>query len=145
MGRDKKGGRKDPAFQREQGNKSAVGAKRRNIAFSLAKHIQGEGQTIEEWEEFGLLGQLNLRMKYVGQHSTLHVRQTQMIKEYTKVDFPPNSGFTHPKHIGAVTWAVMHLTPTSKEVVVGYIDEDVFYIVFLDKDHRFWPSTLKNT
>ena len=137
--------RKDPAFLREQGNRSKVGAKVCNITFSLSKHVTAEGQSIEEWNELGLLGQLNLRMKYVGQHPTLYVRQNQLIKEYHKVEFPPNSGFTHPKHVGDVTWAVMHLTPTSKEVVAGYIEDDVFYIIFLDKEHQFWPSKLKNT
>lgn len=137
--------RKDPAYLREQGNRNAVGKRARNITFSLSRHIKGEGQSIKEWEDSGLLGNLNLQMKFVGQHSVFYVRQNKLIKEYTKVEFPPNSGFTHPKHVGDVTWAVMHITPKSKEVVVGYIEEDVFYIVFLDKDHQFWPSTLKNT
>jgi hypothetical protein len=76
----------------------------------------------------------------------LEVRQNKYIKEYSKVDFPPNSEFKKPTHIGEVTWAVMHITANSKEVVVGYIDEDdVFYIIFLDKEHKFWPTTLKNT
>lgn len=145
MARDKKAERKDPAYLREQGKRKEVGLRQRNITFSLSKHIVGEGQSIEEWSYLGLLGQLNLRMKYVGQHPTLFVRQNQLIKEYHKVEFPPNSGFTHPKHVGEVTWAVMHLTPTSKEVVAGYIEDDVFYIIFLDKDHQFWPSKLKNT
>lgn len=145
MGRDKKGGRKDPAFLREQGTRGSVGAKQRNITFSFSKHIKGEGQSIEEWNALGLLEDLILRIKSVGQHPALHARQSQMIKEYHKVAFPPESDFTHPKHVGEVTWAVMHITPKSKEVVAGYIEDDVFYIVFLDKDHRFWPSTLRNT
>lgn len=138
MARDKKEGRKDPAYQREQGTKSAVGAKQRTITFSLAKHIKGEGKSIEEWNALGLLGELNLRIKLVGQHAALHARQSQMIKEYTKLAFPPESEFTHPKHVGEVTWAVMHITPKSKEVVVGYIEDDVFYIIFLDKEHVFF-------
>ena len=145
MGNKRKAERNDPAYLREQGNRGAVGKRERYVTFSLSKHIQGEGQTIEEWNDLGLLGTLLLRIKAVGQHSALDVRRQEMIKEYHKVDFPPNSGFTHPKHVGAVTWAVMHITPTSKEVVVGYFEEDVFYIVFLDKDHRFWPSSLRNT
>jgi hypothetical protein len=67
-------------------------------------------------------------------------RDPAYIKQYTKVNFPPSSGFNEPKHIVGVTWAVMHITNTSKEVVVGYIEDDVFYIVFLDKNHEFWPS-----
>ena len=66
MARDKKGERKDPAYLREQGSRGAVGKRERNITFSLAKHIQGKGQTIEEWNALGLLGEFNLRMKSVG-------------------------------------------------------------------------------
>ncbi len=142
---NKKKQRNDPAFLREQGSRNAVGVKQRNITFSFSKHIKGEGQTIEEWGELGLLETLILRIKNLGQHSSLYVRQNKWIKEYHKVDFPPDSDFEEPKHVVGVTWAVMHITDNSKEVVAGFIEEDVFYIVFLDKDHKFWPSKLKNT
>lgn len=131
--------RKDPAYIREQGNKEAKGNKQRKITFSLSKHIPNVGgQTIEDWDSSGLMVLLFNRLKFVGQFSAIEVRQNQYIKEYTKVDFPPNSKFKKPNHITNVTWAVMHITGTSKEVVVGYIEDDVFYIVFLDKDHDFW-------
>lgn len=141
----KKRERKDPAYIREQGQKEARGKKKRRIAFSLTKQITTQGQTIEEWNDLGLLRALNLRMKFVGQYTTQEAIQSGYIKQYTKVDFPPNSKFIKPKHISNVTWIVMHLTDNSKEVVVGFIEEDVFYIVFFDKDHIFWPSPLKNT
>jgi len=137
--------RRDPAYLREQGKRNSQSKKERNITFSFSKYIKGEGETFEGWEELGLLKQLILRLKYLGQYSALTVRQNKWIKEYHKVDFPPNSKFTKPKHIQNVTWAVIHITPTSKEVVAGYIEDEVFYIIFLDKDHKFWPSKLKNT
>ncbi len=141
----KKKQRKDPAYMREQGKRNAVVNKERNITFSFSKHIKAEGQTIEEWSELGILETLILRIKNLGQHSSLTVRHHNWIKEYHKIEFPPNSGFKEPKHVIGVTWAVMHITENSKEVVVGYIEDDVFYIIFLDKDHIFWPSRLKNT
>jgi hypothetical protein len=141
----KKKRKSDPAYLREQGKRNAVNKKERNITFSFSKQIKAEGQTIKEWSELGILETLILRIKNLGQHSSLIVRQKNWIKEYHKVDFPPNSGFKEPKHIIGVTWAVMHITDNSKEVAVGYIEEDVFYIIFLDKDHKFWPSNLKNT
>ena len=141
----KKKYRNDPAYLKEQGKRNAVGNKQRNITFSFSKHIKGEGQTIEEWAKLDLLKPLVLRMKYLGQHPSLFVRQKRWIKEYHKVIFPSNSGFKEPKHVVGVTWAVMHVSDKSKEVVVGYIEDDVFFIVFLDKDHKFWPSKLKNT
>ena len=137
--------KKLPAYQRQQGNRNEVGNKQRNISFSFSKHIKAEGQSIEEWDKLGLLAPLFLRIKNLGQHSTLAVRQNKWIKEYHKVSFPPDSGFKEPKHVVGVTWAVMHITDTSKEVVAGFIEDDVFYIIFLDKDHIFWPSKMKNT
>lgn len=134
-----------PTYIREQGKRGEIGNKQRNLSFSFSKHIKAEGQSIEEWGQLGLLKPLLIRIKNLGQHTALTVRQNKWIKEYHKVNFPPNSGFKEPKHIIGVTWAVMHLTDTSKEVVVGYIEDDIFYIVFLDKDHLFWPSYKKNT
>lgn len=141
----KKNNRKLPNYIREQGSKNAIGNKQRNITFSFNKHIKAEGESIEEWQEQGLLGKLIIRMKHIGQHSVHEVRQKKWIKEYNKHTFPPESKFKEPKHISNITWAVMHITDNSKEVVVGYIEDDVFYIVFLDKDHKFWPSKKKNT
>ena len=139
--RPKKKERKDPAYIREQGHLEARGVKSRRITFSFTKQIPTQGQTIEEWDKLGLLGNLTHRMKYVGQFSTQEAIQDGCIKQYTQVDFPLGSGFTHPKHIIDVTWAVMHITKTSFEVVAGFLEDDVFYIVFLDKDHKFWPTS----
>ena len=141
----RKNERSDPAYLREQGKREARGIKQRKITFCLSKHIQNQGQSIEDWERSGLLGLLFNRLKFLGQYTALEARQNQYIKEYTKVDFPPKSGFKQPTHIVNITWAVMHITTNSKEVVVGYIEEDVFYIIFLDKEHEFWPNPLKNT
>lgn len=135
----KKKERKDPAYMREQGHRQAIGKKPRQISFSLSKIITTQGQTIEEWDKLGLLKELFLRVKFVGQYSTQEAIQKEYIKQYTKVDFPPNSEFTTPVHLTNITWAVMHLTTNSIEVVAGYFEDDIFYIIFLDKDHKFWP------
>jgi hypothetical protein len=137
--------RKDPAYLREQGKREIQEKKRRKISFSVTMHIPDQGQTFEEWEEAGLAAPLFERMKFVGQFSVQEALQNQYIKQYTKVDFPPESGFLQPRHITGVTWAVMHVANHSKEVVAGYIEDNIFFVVFLDREHQFWPSALKNT
>ncbi len=137
--------KKDPAYLREQGSRKVYVKQERRITFCLSKHIKGEGQSIDEWSNLDLLAKLLRKMQQCGQHSVHEIRQKKWIKEYSKVSFPPNSKFTHPKHISEVTWAVMHITDNSKEVVVGFVEDDVFYLVFLDKDHEFWPTKKKNT
>ncbi|MCH4897047.1 hypothetical protein E0494_10095 [Marinilabiliaceae bacterium JC040] len=141
---------KDSRYQRKQGKRGAYDkTNQKKLTYSYSKHIDGErgvnGQTFEEWEKLGLLAKLTTQMKYIGQLTEFEAKQQNLIKIYTKVGFPPNSKFKEPKHVKPNNWAVMHITPSSKEVVAGYIENSVFYIVFLDKDHLFWPSSLKHT
>jgi hypothetical protein len=133
--------RKDPAYLRAQGTREARGIRQRKISFSFTKHLPNQGQDINDWDDCGLLGILLNRIRHVGQYTAVEARQNHCIKEYTKVDFPPNSKFKPPTHISGVTWGVMHITEKSKEVVVGYIEDDIFHVVFLDKHHEFWPMT----
>lgn len=137
--------RKDPAYIREQGKKKAQDKKQRKLSFSLTKHITTQGQTFEQWDELGFLGLLNIRMKFVGQFSVTDAYHNGCLKQYTKVGFPPNSNFKEPKHIIVETWTTMHITSSSKEIVAGFIEDDIFYIIFLDKEHDFWPTELKHT
>lgn len=141
----KRNNRKDPAYLREQGKKTAQGKRQRKLSFSLTKLIPTQGQTIEEWNSLGFLGLLITRMKYVGQFSVTEAYHDGCLTQYTKFRFPPNSNFAEPKHISISTWTTMHITAKSKEIVAGFIENDIFYIVFFDKDHDFWPSKLKNT
>lgn len=136
--------KQEPSYLRSHGTQKARSPKQRKLTFSISKHLPNQGQTFEDWDECGLSILLWKRLKHAGQFTSVEARQ-DCIKEYTKVEFPPGSKFKQPTHITGVTWAVMHLKPNSKEVVVGYIEDDVFYIVFLDKEHQFWPTSLKNT
>ena len=68
----------------------------------------------------------------------------KLIKIYSKVDFPPNSEFKHPKHVkDGVKWASFHIQ--GKPCVIGYVEDNIFSIVFLDKEHKFWKTKKKNT
>jgi hypothetical protein len=91
------------------------------------------------------LSKLIIRIKHLNGLLTQDALKDPGVKQYTKVGFPPNSKFTPPIHVTVATWVVAHVTPKSKEVIVGYIEDDIFYIVFLDKEHDFWPTKLKNT
>ena len=127
-------------YDRKNGTRPSVGQKSKTISFSWEKLDSVQGQRIPEWEKEGLLSKLCLRLQQIGQFDATNALGQQLIKQYTQVGFPPKSKFTVPKHVSPSYWGVIHITPNSKEVVAGYIEEDVFYIVFLDKEHHFWPS-----
>ena|SRR5690554_4428167 len=127
-------------YVRKRGHKEAIGLRKRSITFSWTKLDLNQGQTMEEWEEKGLLAPFCDRMRQIGQFTKEEALAQQYVKQYTKVGFPPNSKFLEPKHVSPSYWAVIHIKPSSKEVVAGYLEDDIFYIVFLDKEHHFWPS-----
>lgn len=135
-----KSNNQDNRYERKSGHRLAVGVRARTISFSWEKLDKNQGQTPSEWEQEGLLSQLCIRMQQIGQFEATTALAQQYIKQYTQVGFPPNSKFEIPKHVTPTYWGVIHVTPNSKEVVAGYIENDVFYVVFLDKDHLFWPT-----
>lgn len=131
-------------YNRERGKRKAVGPKEITISFSWSKLDPVQGQSIDQWEKDGLLSKLAKRLQQIGQYESSQALALQLIKQYTKVGFPEKSLFKEPKHLTPMYWAVIHLTPTSKEVVAGFIEDNVFYIVFLDKEHHFWPTDIQN-
>lgn len=134
------GASKQNRYERKRGKRQAIGSKLKTISFSWAKLDINQGQSVEDWELKGLLSVFCQMMRQIGQYGSSQVLSEAMIKQYTKVGFPPDSKFKEPKHVSPPYWAVIHIKPKSKEVVVGYLEDDVFYIVFLDQEHEFWPT-----
>ena len=114
------------------------------VVFSFKDFDKNQGQNFKDWESDELLA---LAVDKISQLSNLTMSQAiqqQIIKVYTKVEFPPNSDFTYPKHVkDGVNWASFHVQ--GKECIIGYVEENIFYIVFLDKEHQFWKTEKKNT
>jgi hypothetical protein len=132
-------------YERKQGSRD-TSTQQPSISFSWTKLDNTQGQTIADWEKEEILSKLCKRLQQIGQYSPVEALQRQYIKQYTKLNsFPENSGFNEPKHIPPPQyWAVIHLTDNSKEVAAGYIEDNVFYIVFLDKEHKFWVTDIQN-
>ena len=133
-------------FDRKRGHSEAIGDKnkKRRISFSIQYLDNTQGQSLKEWEAEGLLADLMLKIQQISQHTVEESLRCQFIKQYTKVSFPPTSKFKEPKHVTPDNWAVIHIKPKSKEVVAGFLENDVFYIVFLDKEHDFWDTDLQD-
>jgi len=113
------------------------------IVLSFKDFDINQGQDFEEWEEEKLLALMINKLKAICQITMAQATAQQIIKPYTKVDFPPESAFTHPKHVlPDVTWCTMHIQ--GKECIIGHIEDNIFHIVFLDKDHEFWITKRKN-
>ena len=148
MGRGKQNkfkSREAASYNREVKNiETRQGRKEPLIVLSFKDFDRNQGQSFEEWEHEQLLALAISKLREVCQLTVGQATAQQIIKAYTKVGFPPQSGFNHPKHVlPDVIWCSMHIQ--GKECVIGYFEENIFHIVFLDKDHEFWKTKKKNT
>lgn len=135
-------------FNRKRGSRSPLGAKpeRRLLSFNFSRRCINQSESFEDWQKEGILFELMTRFSQLSSLTVPQAIAQGHITVYTKVTFPPKSGFYWPKHIpDDISWATFHLRPKSKEVIVGYLEEDLFFLVFLDKNHLFWKCELKNT
>ena len=145
MGSKKNDEKKTPTYKRELKSLNLRTGKREPLIVLSFKHFDlNQGQSFEEWEKENLLALAVNRLRQVCELTVAQAGAGQVIKQYTKVGFPPNSAFKHPKHVMPdVTWSCMHIQ--GKECVIGFFEDNVFHIVFLDKNHEFWKTEKKNT
>lgn len=121
-----------------------TGSREPLIVLSFKDLDLNQGQSFKEWEADQLLALALNRLKELNQFTVKQALAQQLLTQYTKVDFPPRSDFYYPKHIPTgVEWCSMHIQ--GKECVIGYFEDHIFNIVFLDKDHRFWITEKKHT
>ena len=118
------------------------GEPKKLIVFSLKDFDINQGQSFEDWEKDEILSNLMTRLREISSFTVTEAQQKRILTIYG--DFPTKSDFAHPKHIPVgVKWAVISIQ--GKERIAGYIEDNVFYIVFLDKDHKFWITEKKHT
>ena len=102
------------------------------------------GQTLETWQKDKMLDKLMTKFIDVSSCTRPEAEQKGLLKVYG--DFPANSQFKTPRHIkGEVEWGTIRRIGGQKPRLAGYIIGSVFYPVFLDKDHLFYPSIKKHT
>ena len=114
------------------------------ILFSFKDFDRSQGQSYFDWESDQLLSAMVEKFGHLCEMNMEEAKRQNLITEYG--DFPLKSDFKHPKHIvGDVKWAVIKNVKGQKGRVAGHIIENIFYVVFLDKNHRFYVTEKKNT
>jgi hypothetical protein len=115
------------------------------LLFSLRNFDITQGQNFNDWEQEGLLSSA---MELLKAHSdkTIPEAEKNKLKIYNDLNgsMPKGSEFKFPATIKEKPlWASLRLGGSKR--IVGHITDNIFYIVFLDKDHKFYPSEKKHT
>src|SRR3954453_9724796 len=114
----------------------------RGLVLSFKHFDLRQGQSFSDWEKENLLAEmLGTFHGYCQREDYTHC-QDDGFKVYGP--FPPRSEFAHPTHVPPdADWASMHIK--GKQCVAGHVFKNIFYVVFLDKEHKFWPTQKKHT
>ena len=113
----------------------------KNFRFSFEFLDRNQGQSFADWEKDGLLAKTFDALSYYCKERVIE-KQGKNFKEYG--EFPSKSCFVHPRHIEKdVNWCALHIM--GRVVLGGFIQGNTFFIVFLDKEHKFWISEKKHT
>ena len=120
----------------------------------------GFGQTFEEWQTEGILADLNNKLVGVSGKTKIELMQDGTLELFIN-GYPLDSMFTRPKVLSSLDLKWARIRVTGKRRLIGFFlptnvyedekgevretDTNVFYVVFLDKDHQFAPSKKRNT
>lgn len=92
--------RKAQSYNRKPKNLNDKSRKREPfIVFSFRDLDRNQGQSFEEWEKDELLAKACKKLREINALTITQTIHQKIIKVYNNVDFPPNSEFTHPKHV----------------------------------------------
>jgi len=117
------------------------------LAFNFKQMDYSQGQSATDWAKEDLLGPLIERLRGLSS-MTLEEAKNSGSNVFNYYDtFPPadRTDFSYPHHISRdAAWCGFHVS--GRVCVIGHlVDDHVVYLVFLDKDHRFWIVDKKNT
>lgn len=137
--------RKASAYKRRlKGLNTRPDKKEPLIVLSFKNFDRNQGQSFKDWQNEELLALAVEKLRSLCEYNVVQAMNAGLLTIYTKVPFPPESGFVHPKHVPPdIEWTSMHVK--GKPCVIGYFDDNIFHIVFLDKDHEFWITSKKHT
>lgn len=101
------------------------------------------GQSYQEWQEKELLAYMLDKFGHICNCNRMEAEQQKFLKIYG--EFPNNSEFDNPFPETKLEWGVIMKIGGQKGRVAGHIIGHTFYLVFLDAEHKFYPSEKKNT
>lgn len=121
------------------------------IKFSFKFFSFGEdgGESFEEWQKEAILADLNNKLKDFSAKKKIELINEKTLEIYEC--YPKGSKFKEPKSLEGVNVRWARFDITGKRRLIGFFEEsdransNVFYVVFLDKNHQFAPSKKKNT
>lgn len=115
------------------------------IRFNFKYYIHGDGagQSFDDWQNDKILADLNEKLHHISLSTITELKNNGTLSFYDR--FPGDSVFREPVAFRdfKIQWVKLRITGRRRLIGVMLPDilgsENVFYVVFLDKNHQFYP------
>jgi hypothetical protein len=114
-----------------------------NFLISFRHLDNTQGDSLSTWEQNSKLAHaIEVLAAYC--HGPLIQQLSEKFRIYGSFPPPHKTDYKYPKQVPEdANWARIHID--GKQIIAGHVVKNVFYVVFLDPEHRFYISELRNT
>lgn len=113
------------------------------FSFKYFQDQDGTGQSLKTWLETEVLlvqGLVN-KLVYLSDNTLTASQQNKILTLYRQFPARNQTDFTCLAGFENENWGTIRKLNGQKGRAAGFLRDNVFYVVFLDKDHRFWKSS----
>ncbi|EOC1429089.1 hypothetical protein ACI1AD_004397 [Cronobacter dublinensis] len=112
-----------------------------SVSFRYLCNVDDVGQSIKTWHDDGSLPDLIDKLTYLTSNGITKVITDGVFTNYSRFPEAAVNEFKCPDGISEdEDWGVIKNIGGQKRRVAGFLRENIFYVVFLDRDHLFWKS-----
>jgi len=120
-----------------------------SISFRYFKNTDSPpAQSINTWKNEDKILNMLLALQYISSNNASDVQTTGKLSLYTD-EYPPKdkNEFPLPDNLpsGINRWGTIQNIGGQKARIAGFLKDNIFYLVYLDKEHKFYKSKLRNT
>lgn len=118
-----------------------------NISFRYFKDTdKSPAQSITTWKNEDRIFDMMLALQYITCENITKVQSTEKLSLYKKFPSKDKNDFPCPDDLKEdLNWGTIQNIGGQKARIAGFLKGNTFYLVYLDKDHRFWITNPRNT
>ena len=116
------------------------------FSFKYFHDNDGAGQSLKSWLDAEPLLVQGLFDKFVflSDNSLTASQQHEILSLYKQFPEKKNTDFSCPVGLEDENWGTIRKLNGQKGRAAGFLRDNIFYVVYLDKDHRFWKSSKRH-
>lgn len=116
------------------------------FSFKYFQDLDGVGQSLQNWIDTDPQSVKGLfdKLVYLSSNTVTSSQQTEILALYQRFPSKKDTDFKCPPGLEDENWGTIKKLNGQKGRAAGFLKDNVFYLVYLDREHVFWKSKKRN-